>query len=74
MTSCFILQVEACKTEQLYVVNVLSAQGSVLSEVAFNSETGCMGANTVKVGHAITLQTNVKRQLCQLVPIQVSTV
>ena len=32
------------------MVNILSAQGSVLSEVAFNSETGCMGANTVKVG------------------------
>ncbi len=45
-----LLQAEACRTGQLYVVNILSAQGSVLSEVAFNSETGCMGANTVKVG------------------------
>ena len=42
-------QAEACRTGTLYVVNIVSAQGSVLSEVAFNSETGCLGANTVKV-------------------------
>ena len=52
-----ILQAEACKTGTLYVVNVISAQGSVLSEVAFNSETGCLGANTVQVRLALsTLQ------------------
>ncbi len=45
-----ILQAEACKTGTLYMVNVISAQGSVLSEVAFNGETGCLGANTVQVG------------------------
>lgn len=48
MAAC-ILQAEACRTGTLYVVNVVSAQGSVLSEVAFNSETGCLGANTVQV-------------------------
>ena len=49
MAACH-LQAEACKTGTLYVVNIVSAQGSVLSEVAFNSETGCLGANTVQVG------------------------
>ena len=42
-------QAEACRVGQLYVVNIVSAQRNVLSEVVFNSDTGCMGANTVKV-------------------------
>jgi hypothetical protein len=42
-------QVEACKSGQLYVVNVVDGNGSVLSEVAFNSDTGCLGANSVEV-------------------------
>ena len=41
-------QAEACRVGQLYVVNIVSAQRNVLSEVVFNSGTGCMGANTVK--------------------------
>ncbi len=49
MVICACLQAEACKTGTLYVVNIISAQGNVLSEVAFNSQTGCLGANTVKV-------------------------
>lgn len=42
-------QAEACRVGQLYVVNIVTAQRNVLSEVVFNSDTGCMGANTVKV-------------------------
>ena len=42
-------QAEACRVGQLYVVNIVSVQRNVLSEVVFNSDTGCMGANTVKV-------------------------
>lgn len=42
-------QVEACKSGQLYVVNVVSRQGAVLSELTFNAQTGCLGANTVQV-------------------------
>ncbi|BDA51523.1 hypothetical protein COCOBI_19-0790 [Coccomyxa sp. Obi] len=41
--------VEACRSGMLYVVNVVGKDGSVLSEVAFNSQTGCMGANTLQV-------------------------
>lgn len=45
-----MLQVEACKAGRLYVVNVVGQDGAtVISEVAFNSDTGCIGANTVKV-------------------------
>lgn len=46
---CVAVQVEACRSEMLYVVNVVGKDGSVLSEVAFNSQTGCIGANTVQV-------------------------
>ncbi|KAK9918667.1 hypothetical protein WJX75_005803 [Coccomyxa subellipsoidea] len=41
--------VEACRSGMLYLVNVVGKDGSVLSEVAFNSQTGCIGANTVQV-------------------------
>lgn len=43
------VQVEACRSGMLYLVNVVGKDGSVLSEVAFNSQTGCFGANTVQV-------------------------
>ena len=49
-------QAEACRVGQLYVVNIVSAQRTVLSEVVFNSDTGCMGANTVKVYSLRSLQ------------------
>lgn len=42
-------QVEACRSGVLYVVNVVGKNGTVLSEIAFNSQTGCLGANTVQV-------------------------
>ncbi|CAL8465732.1 g5268 [Coccomyxa elongata] len=41
--------VEACRSGMLYVVNVVGKDGNVLSEVAFNSQTGCIGANTLQV-------------------------
>ena len=50
-------QAEACRVGQLYVVNIVSAQRNVLSEVVFNSDTGCMGANTVKVCNLTLSQT-----------------
>ena len=32
------------------MVEVVSSQGEVLSELVFNAQTGCLGANTVQVG------------------------
>ncbi len=46
------VQVEACRSGMLYVVNVVDKDGNVLSEVAFNSQTGCIGANTLQVRHS----------------------
>ena len=43
-------QVEACQAGQVYLVEVVSSQGQVLSELVFNAQTGCLGANTLQVG------------------------
>ena len=51
LSHCCTVQVEACRSGMLYVVNVVGKDGGVLSEVAFNSQTGCIGANTVQVAH-----------------------
>lgn len=53
------VQVEACRSGMLYLVNVVGKDGSVLSEVAFNSQTGCFGANTVQV---LTAQTGCHKE------------